>query len=176
MDKISRLGCPCHPKNYPRSTSVKAWGCPRIPSSLTNCRVLFQCAIFLLLHIICAVLGASLFLFLVFFCFVCCNKWLEPIIHVLEKTPSVLIAWNTLVFTLIVPRVFQFFQYCIQLFFSLLFCSELVQFSLLMFDQLSVLCWKLSLRVVSNQLIGVGDEFYISSDANERLFRLWHVP
>jgi hypothetical protein len=25
--------CPCHPKNYPRSTSVKAWGCPKAPSS-----------------------------------------------------------------------------------------------------------------------------------------------
>ena len=107
--KAQAWGCPCHPKNYPRSTSVKAWGCPRIPSSSTNYQVLFQCAIFLLLHIICAVLGASLFLFLVFLCFVCCNKWLDPIIHVLEKTHSVLIAWNTLVFTLIVPRVFQFF-------------------------------------------------------------------
>ena len=32
-----------------------------------------------------------------------------------------------------------------------------------MFDQLSVLCWKLSMRVVSNKLIGVGDEFYIYS-------------
>jgi hypothetical protein len=21
-------GCPCHPKKYPRGTSVKAWGCP----------------------------------------------------------------------------------------------------------------------------------------------------
>ena len=32
------------------------------------------------------------------------------------------------------------------------------------------------MRVVSNKLIGVGDEFYIYSDANGSLFRLWHVP
>ena len=82
---------------------------PASPLHQQKYQVLFQCAIFLLLHMICAVLGASLFLFLVLFCFVCCNKWLDPIIHVLEKTHSVLIAWNTLVFTLIVPRVFQFF-------------------------------------------------------------------
>ena len=50
--------------------------------------VIFQCAIFLLLHILCVILGASLFLF----CFVCCNKWLDPIIRVLEKAHSVLIA------------------------------------------------------------------------------------
>jgi hypothetical protein len=34
MDKSSSLGMPMHPKKYPRSTSVKAWGCPRgTPSS-----------------------------------------------------------------------------------------------------------------------------------------------
>ena len=32
MDKSSSLGMsPGHPKKYPRSTSVKAWGCPRHP-------------------------------------------------------------------------------------------------------------------------------------------------
>src|SRR3954468_10847266 len=32
MDKISSLGMyPGHPKKYPRSSSVKAWGCPRHP-------------------------------------------------------------------------------------------------------------------------------------------------
>jgi hypothetical protein len=29
MDKSSSLGIPMHhPKKYPRSTSIKAWGCP----------------------------------------------------------------------------------------------------------------------------------------------------
>jgi hypothetical protein len=30
MDKSSSLGMPTHPKKYPRGTSVKAWGCPRL--------------------------------------------------------------------------------------------------------------------------------------------------
>jgi hypothetical protein len=45
-----------------------------------------------LLHILCVVLGASLFLVLVFFCFVCCNKWLDPSILLLEKTHSIFTA------------------------------------------------------------------------------------
>ena len=67
--KSQDWGCPCHPKKYLRGTSIKAWGCPCIPSSSTKYQVIFQCAIFLLFHILCVILGASLFLFVVFFCF-----------------------------------------------------------------------------------------------------------
>jgi hypothetical protein len=49
-----------------------------------NIRSSFK-TLFLLLHMLCVVLGASLFLFLVFFCFVCYNKWLDPSIFVLER-------------------------------------------------------------------------------------------
>ena len=108
MDKSSSLGMPISPQEISKEYKRQSLGCPSIPSSSTNYQVLFQCAIFLLLHMICVTVGASLFLFLVFFYFVCCNKWMDPIIHVLEETHSVLIAWNTLVFTLTVPRVFQF--------------------------------------------------------------------
>jgi hypothetical protein len=45
-----------------------------------------------LLCMLCVFLGASLFSLLVFFCFVCCNKWLDPNIFLLEKTHSVFIA------------------------------------------------------------------------------------
>jgi hypothetical protein len=38
-----------------------------------------------LLHMLCVILGASLFLFSVFFYFVCCNKWLDHTIFVLER-------------------------------------------------------------------------------------------
>jgi hypothetical protein len=55
-------------------------------------QVIFQDTIFLLLHILCVFLGASLFLLSVFFCFVCCNKWFDPNIFFLEKTHSVFIA------------------------------------------------------------------------------------
>jgi hypothetical protein len=45
-----------------------------------------------LLHMLCVFLGASLFLLSVLFCFVCCNKWLDPNMFLLEKTHSVFIA------------------------------------------------------------------------------------
>src|SRR3954447_25295671 len=50
-----------------------------------NIRFLFQCTIFLLLHILCVILGASLFYFSVYFCFFCCNNWLDPSSFVLER-------------------------------------------------------------------------------------------
>jgi hypothetical protein len=44
MDKSSSLGMPMHhPKKYPRSTSVKAWGCPRgTPSSSAKIKSPFK--------------------------------------------------------------------------------------------------------------------------------------
>jgi hypothetical protein len=55
-------------------------------------QVIFQDTVFLLLHMLCVFLGVSLFLLSVLFCFVCCNKWLDPNIFILEKTHSVFIA------------------------------------------------------------------------------------
>jgi hypothetical protein len=49
-----------------------------------NIRSSFK-TLFLLLHILCVFLGASLFLLSVFFYFVCCNKWLDHIIFALER-------------------------------------------------------------------------------------------
>jgi hypothetical protein len=93
MDKSSSLGMPISPQEISRSTSVKAWGCPRHPLlHQQKYQAIFQDTIFLLLHMLCVFLGASLFLFLVFFCFVCYNKWLDPSIFILEKTHSVIIA------------------------------------------------------------------------------------
>jgi hypothetical protein len=61
MDKSSSLGMPMnHPKKYLRSTSVKAWGCPRgTPFFIGKNQVTFQDTIFLLLHALCVFLGAS---------------------------------------------------------------------------------------------------------------------
>ena len=135
MDKSSSLGMPMSPQEIFKRYKRQSLGMPKAsPSSSTKYQVIFQCAIFLSLHILCVVLGASSFLFLVFFCFVCCNKQLDPIIHVLEKTHSILIAWNTLVFTLIIPRVFQFFQYCVQLLFFIHILFRACLFYLVRFD------------------------------------------
>jgi hypothetical protein len=91
--KAQALGCLCHPKKYPRSTSAKAWGCPRHPLlHQQKYQVIFQDTLFLLLHMLCVFLGASLFLLSVLFCFVCYKKWLDPGIFLLEKTHSVFIA------------------------------------------------------------------------------------
>jgi hypothetical protein len=48
-------------------------------------------------------------LFSVFFCFVCCNKWLDHIMFFFWESHTLFfIAKNTLVFTLTVQRVFSF--------------------------------------------------------------------
>jgi hypothetical protein len=38
-----------------------------------------------LLHMLCVFLGASLFLLSVFFCFFCCNKWLDHTMFVSKR-------------------------------------------------------------------------------------------
>src|SRR3954452_11526564 len=83
MDKSSNLGMsPGHPKKYPRGPSVKAWGCPRHPLFINKKhQVIFQCAIFLLLHALCVVLGASLFSVV---CLLFSIK-LDPIIFIFER-------------------------------------------------------------------------------------------
>ena len=86
MDKSSSLAMPMSPQEIFNRYKRQSLGMTKAsPSSSTKYQVIFQCAIFLLLHMICVILGASLFLFLVFFCFVCCNKWLDPNIFVLER-------------------------------------------------------------------------------------------
>jgi hypothetical protein len=55
-----KLGDAQHPKKYPRSTSVKAWGCPRgTPFFIGKNQVIFQNTIFLLRHALCDFHGAS---------------------------------------------------------------------------------------------------------------------
>jgi hypothetical protein len=53
-------------------------------------------------------LERQLFLFLVFFCFVCCNKCLDHIMCLERDMLRFSFAKNTLFFTLIVQRVFSF--------------------------------------------------------------------
>jgi hypothetical protein len=45
-----------------------------------------------LLHMLCVFLGAFLFSISVLFYFVCCNKWLDPNMFLLEMTHSIFIA------------------------------------------------------------------------------------
>ena len=110
MDKSSSLGIPMHhPKKYPRSTRIKAWGCPRgTPFFIGKNQVTFQDTIFLLLHILCFFLERLYFCF--HFCFVlfaAINGWITSCLFWRELC-SVFIVKNTLVFTFIVQRVFSF--------------------------------------------------------------------
>ena len=126
MDKSSSLGMsPGHPKKYPRSTSVKAWGCPRHPLFINKKhQVIFQYAIFLLLHILCVVLGASLFLFSVcFVLFAVINS--DHIIIVWERDTLCFNCMNALVFTHMFNERSIFARTMFSSSFSLFLCSEL---------------------------------------------------
>ena len=57
---------------------------PRHPFFIGKNQVTFKNTIFLLLHVLCVFLGASLLSLAVFFCFVCCSIWLDPSILVWE--------------------------------------------------------------------------------------------
>jgi hypothetical protein len=59
----------------------------------------------------------------VLFCFVCCNKWLDPNIFLLEKTHSIFIAKFSL---LSFNECSLFLVLHLALVFHLDFCSELV--------------------------------------------------
>jgi hypothetical protein len=77
------------PRNIQEVQASKLWDAPRHPFFIDKYQVTFQDTIFLLLHILCVFLGVSLLSLLVFFCFVFCNKWLDPNIFILEKLHSV---------------------------------------------------------------------------------------
>jgi hypothetical protein len=77
------------PRNIQEVQASKLGDAPRHPFFIDKYQVIFQDIIFLLLHILCVFLGASLFLLLVFFYFVCCNKWLDPNMFPLKKMHSI---------------------------------------------------------------------------------------
>jgi hypothetical protein len=103
-------------------------------------------------------LGASLLLLSVFFCFVFCNKWLDPTNFFWRRHTLFFIAKNTLVFTLIVQRVFSFSRTAFSFLFCLDFCSDLVIYLHQGAFRSLVNVGFLSQRVVSKRLNGVGKE------------------
>src|SRR3954469_24923719 len=136
MEKKLNLGIsPEYPKKYPRGSSIKAWGCPRHPLFINkNHQVIFQCAIFLLLHALCVILGASLFSVLcllfsikldpIMFCF---GERHAPLHHVyfgVRHAPPVL-HMNALFLLLLFCECFSLLVLRLALSFSLFF-SELV--------------------------------------------------
>jgi hypothetical protein len=71
--------------------------------------------------------GASLLSLLVFFCFVCCNKWLDPNKFLLEETHSVFHLPRTLHFSLLsFNECSLFLELRLAFIFRLDFCSDLI--------------------------------------------------
>jgi hypothetical protein len=74
----------------------------------------------------CVFLGASLVLLSVFFCFVLCNKWLDPNMFLLEKTHSVFHCQEHSSFHSYCSTTVLFSSTAFSFHFCLDFCSDLV--------------------------------------------------
>src|SRR4051812_41418850 len=116
MDKSLILGMPMLPQGYIQEVQESKLGDAQgIPFFINkNIKFLFQCTIFLLLHILCVILGASLFLFLVWFILVCCNNWLDPSSFVLERDTLRFHCIEHSGFIPIRLRVFSFYWRCFE--------------------------------------------------------------
>jgi hypothetical protein len=172
MDKSSSLGMPMHPKKYPRSTSVKVWGCPEAPpSSSAKIRSPFKTLYFYCFMHYVVFLERQLFLFLVFFCFVCCNKWLDHIMFLLEEMNSLFICQEhssfhsyrspgVLLFPLLL-LVFVFALICVQIFLYLFIKVYFCLWSLLVFIKRGVYkkfkwCWKREKALCKKKVVQEG--------------------
>ena len=78
----------CHhapPINLQGYSSVQAWGCPRIPFYINNHQFILLLTIFISLHVLCAMLGASCNYFLVCLVLLAVHNKLEPNLHCLGE-------------------------------------------------------------------------------------------
>jgi hypothetical protein len=115
------------PRNIQEVQASKLGDAPRHPFFIGKNQVIFQDTIFLLLRILCVFLGASLLWLSVFFCFVFCNKWLDPNMFPLEKTHSVFYYQEHSSFSLLLfNECILFLVLRLAFVFRLDFCSDLV--------------------------------------------------
>jgi hypothetical protein len=173
--KDQAWGYPHTPKNIQEVKASKLGDAPRHPFFIGKNQVTFQDTIFLLLHALCVFLGASLLLLSVYFAlFAAINGWITSCLFGGRYTPF-FIAKNTLVFTLIVPRVFSFSTTVFSFHFSpwFLFRSCYIFTSRCIWT--SGLCWFSSKKLSRKGLNGVVKEkkFYAKKSGTKRsLFRL----
>src|SRR3954471_4480857 len=85
--KRSSMGIPpCTPKKYSRRLKRLSLGMPPcIPFSIKNHQFLLLHTIFLSLHMLCAILGASCIYFLVYLLLIVVHNKLDPILHCLGE-------------------------------------------------------------------------------------------
>ena len=129
MDKSLSLGMPMSPQEIFKRYKRQSLGMPKAsPSSSTKVLGhLLMRYIFIASYTMCYSWSVLVFV-LFFFCFVRCNKRVDPSILCGRETHSVLIAKNTLVFTLIVLRVFYFSSAALSSCFSFIFVQSLLVF------------------------------------------------
>jgi hypothetical protein len=106
--KLKLLDAHVTPRNIQEVQASKIGDAPRHPFFIGKNQVTFQDTIFLLLHVLCVFLGASLLLLSVLFLlFSEINGWTPTNFFWRRHTPF-FIAKNALVSTLIIQRVFSF--------------------------------------------------------------------
>jgi hypothetical protein len=175
-DKSSSLGMPMSPQEISKRYKHQSLGMPLShPFFIVKNQVTFQETIFLLLHILCVFPGASLLLLSVLFCFVCCNKWFDHIMFVLERDLlHFSFAKNTLFFTLFVQRVFSFSATMFSFHFSPWFLFRYCYIFASRCIYTTGLCWFSSKELSQKGLNGVGKEknFHAKSGTKRSLFRL----
>jgi hypothetical protein len=81
--KAQAWGCHVTPRNIQEVQVSKLGDAPRHPFFIDKYQVTFQDTIFLFLHMLCVILGASVVFAFNFFC---CNKWLDHIMFFLQHT------------------------------------------------------------------------------------------
>jgi hypothetical protein len=125
--KAQAWGCPCHPKKYPRGINVKAWDAPEAPLlHRQKSGHLSTHYIFIASCTMCFFLECLYFCFqFSFVLFGAINGW-TPTSFLWRRCTCFSFAKNTLVFTLIVQRVFSFSRTAFRFVFCLDFCSDLV--------------------------------------------------
>jgi hypothetical protein len=161
--KAQAWGCPCHPKKYLRGTSVKAWGCPQgTPSSSAKIRSPFKILYFYCFVFYAFFLERFYFRFqFSFVLFAAINGW-TPTNFFWRRHTLFFIAKNTLVFTLIVQRVFSFsstvFSFCFLPWFLFRSCYIFVSRCI----YTTGLCWFSSKELFQKGLNGVGEEKKVS--------------
>ena len=101
--KRSSLGMPpCTPKKYSRRLKCLILGMPPcIPFSINNHQFVLIHTIFLPLHVLCAILGASCIYFLVCLLFLAVHNKLDPSLHCLGEKHAPLPPRTHIVFMLI---------------------------------------------------------------------------
>jgi hypothetical protein len=165
------------PRNIQELQASKLGDALRHPFFIGKKQVTFQHTIFLLLHALCVFLGASLLLLSVFFCFVCCSKWLDTNKFLLEDMYFVFHSQRTLHFLLLSFNECSLF---LELHLAFIFCLDLCFMfrSCYIFASRCIwttgLCWYSSKELFQKGLNGVGKEkkFYAKSGTKKRLFRL----